>query len=148
MGYDIRELIPHREPMLFIDEIVDASPGDDNGVGNFIKTRKIFAVDDPIFKGHFPKHPILPGVFGLENLAQSGAALVNITCNKTANETIFLFMTVEDCKFRRGIYPQDVLETQVKISKRRGEIFRFTGEITVNGKVATQANFTAKVEVL
>lgn len=140
MDINVKDLIPHREPMLLVDEVVEVENE------KFIHAQRTFKEDDPIFEGHFPGHPVLPGVLGIEALAQAGALLVNISLGKNAKNTLFYFMSVEGSKFRSMILPGDTVDLEVELVKRRGMVFRFSGKASVSGKVATEVSFTAKLE--
>ena len=141
-SYVIEELIPHRSPMLLVDTVLDVTPFE------FIKAERTFAKDDPIFGGHFPGHPVLPGVLGIEALAQAGALLVNISVGKKSHETLFFFMSIEKSKFRLPIYPGDVVTLEVKMVRKRGNVFRFEAQAKLGEKVASEVSFTAKLEEL
>lgn len=138
--YNVKELIPHRDPLLLVDEIVDAE------AYKFIKTTKHVKEDEAVFAGHFPGHPVWPGVYAIEAVAQTGACLVNLSLGKKAKDTIFYFMSVDSAKFRAPISPNDQLDIKVTQEKMRGTIFKFKGELTVKGQVMAQVAFTAKVE--
>lgn len=140
MDINVKDLIPHREPMLLVDDVLTFESE------KSIHAQRVFAEDDPIFKGHFPGHPVLPGVLAIEALAQTGALLVNLSLNKTAKETLFYFMSIESSKFRSMILPGNTVDLNVEMVKRRGTVFRFEGKASVNGKVATEVAFTAKLE--
>jgi len=142
MTYNVTDLIPHRPPMLLVDKVVDV----EKDVS--IHAQRTFSQDDPIFKGHFPGHPVLPGVLGVEALAQTGALLVNISLGKKAHETLFFFMSIEKSKFRLPIYPDDTVDLHVSFGKRRKNIFRFEGVAKIGDKVVTEVSFTAKLEEL
>lgn len=139
-NYNVKELIPHRDPILLVDEIVDAKAHD------FIHAKKWVKEDEEVFKGHFPAQPVWPGVYAIEALAQTGACLVNISLNKKAKDTIFYFMSVDSVKFRAPINPGDVLDVDVQQVKARRDIFKFSGTVKVKGRVMAEATFTAKVE--
>lgn len=140
LNINVKDLIPHREPMLLVDHVVTFENG------KSIHAQRTFKETDPIFKGHFPSYPVLPGVLAIEALAQTGALLVNLSLKKTAKETLFYFMSIENSKFRSMILPNHTLDLNVEMVKRRGNVFRFVGKASVEGKVATEVTFTAKLE--
>lgn len=138
--YIVKELIPHRDPILLVDEIVEAKAFE------YITATKFVRSDDPVFEGHFPNHPVWPGVYAIEAIAQTGACLVNISLEKNASGTIFYFMAVDSVKFRNPVVPNDKLDLKVEMIKNRGTVFKFSGTVSVEGKVAAEICFTAKVE--
>lgn len=137
---DIKELIPHRDPILLVDEIVEVKKFE------FIKAKKIVNKNEEVFKGHFPGHPVWPGVYAIEAVAQAGACLVNLSLKRKAKDTIFYFMSVDSAKFRMPIGPEDVLDIEVKKQRQRGTVFKFEGVVSVSGKLAAEVTFTAKAE--
>ena len=138
--YNVKDLIPHREPILLVDEILEAKPFES------ISAIKNVKEDDPIFKGHFPGFPVWPGVYAIEAVAQTGACLVNLSLNKNAAGTIFYFMSVDSAKFRKPISPNDKLCLEVIQVKQRGTIFKFSGKVFVKEDLVAEVAFTAKVE--
>tara|TARA_R110000868_G_scaffold190862_1_gene434884 strand:- start:186572 stop:187006 length:435 start_codon:yes stop_codon:yes gene_type:complete len=139
-AYNVKELIPHRDPILLVDEIIEAKAFE------YIKAVKHVKEDDEVFKGHFPGYPVWPGVYAIEAVAQTGACLVNLSLEKNAAGTIFYFMSVDHAKFRAPIGPNDKLDLMVSQVKQRGTIFKFKGTVSVSGKVVAEVAFTAKVE--
>jgi 3-hydroxyacyl-[acyl-carrier-protein] dehydratase len=140
-GVQVAERLPHRPPILMVDSVTDWQ------AGKLITTQRYFAAQDVVFKGHFPDNPVMPGVLLVEALAQSAALLVNLTLDKTAQETLFLFMGIESARFRRPLVPQETLNMHVQQLKRRGAVFKFAGEGNVAGKRCVEATFMAKLVV-
>lgn len=138
--YNVKELIPHRDPILLVDEIVEAKPFE------FLNAKKLVKEDDPVLEGHFPGNPIWPGVYAIEAIAQAGACLVNLSLEKDAAGTIFYFMSVDSAKFRSPVKPGDMLDLKVRQIKQRGYVFKFEGDVLVGDKPVAQVAFTAKVE--
>lgn len=135
----LMELLPHRAPMLLIDRMIDIVPNQSaTGV-------KSVSVSEPFFVGHFPGHPIMPGVLIVEAMAQTAGALVMYSMGAKAGDKIVYFMAVDKARFRHPIVPGDQLLLPVKLQKARAPVWRFGGEAYVNGKLCAEAEFTAMI---
>lgn len=134
----VTAVIPHRPPMLLVDEICAFEAEKE------ITCRLTLHEDKPFFSGHFPDYPIWPGVMTVEALAQSAAALVNLTQQKTAEESLFIFMALEQVKFRNPAFPGDTLNLHVTLQQQRGSVYKFDAQAKVHDKVIVTALFTAK----
>lgn len=130
------QLLPHRYPFLLVDRIIDIN-GDESAIGI-----KNVTFNEPHFQGHFPEHPVMPGVLIVEAMAQTaGAICINSTGdNKPA---LVYFMTIDNAKFRRPVVPGDRLEIHVKKTKKRGNIWRFACEALVDGAKVAEAEISA-----
>ena len=135
----IKRLIPHRPPMLMIDRLINVIP-DDSAVGIKKITSK-----DWYFQGHFPKKPVMPGVMIIESLAQTAAALAMHTLNLYDEEKLVYFLGIDEARFRKMVFPEDVLHLEVKKSHRRGPVWKFKGQAKVNGEVVAEAVKTAMI---
>ena len=135
----IMELIPHRYPFLMIDRMVDVVPAESaTGIKNV-------TVNEPCFQGHFPGHPIMPGVLIIESMAQTSAALVVHTLGQAAEGRVVYFMSVDSARFRKPVTPGDVMRINVKKQARRGNVWKFQGEAVVEGVVVAEATYTAMI---
>ncbi|ERI99446.1 3-hydroxyacyl-ACP dehydratase FabZ [Acetanaerobacterium sp. MSJ-12] len=134
----IQEIIPHRNTMLLIDEITELEPGV-RAVG-----RMHLSGDEVFFDGHFPGYPILPGVFTMEALAQTGA--VAILSLPEYKGKIGLFGGLDKVRFKEPVRPGDTLELSVEIIKRRGPIGIGKGVAYVNGKKAASGELTFAIQ--
>lgn len=140
---EIQNLIPHRYPFLLIDRIEHVLLGE-SAVGI-----KNVTLNEWYFQGHFPDHPIMPGVLIIEALAQTAAALVMKTLTvqnggeKPGN--MVYFMSIDEAKFRRPVVPGDVLHLKVVKDRARGHIWKFKGEAWVGDELADEATFTAMI---
>jgi 3-hydroxyacyl-[acyl-carrier-protein] dehydratase len=133
------KMIPHRYPFLLIDRMVDVRH-DHSAVGI-----KNVSVNEPFFEGHFPGHPVMPGVLIIESMAQTAAALVISTLGPEAGIPIVYFMSVENAKFRKPVTPGDQLRLTVAKDRRRGNVWRFHGVGHVDGVVVAEASITAMI---
>jgi 3-hydroxyacyl-[acyl-carrier-protein] dehydratase len=133
------KMIPHRYPFLLIDRMVDVRR-DHSAVGI-----KNVSVNEPFFEGHFPGHPVMPGVLIIESMAQTAAALVISTLGPEAGIPIVYFMSVENAKFRKPVTPGDQLRLTVAKDRRRGNVWRFNGVGRVDGVVVAEASITAMI---
>lgn len=135
----IMEMIPHRYPMLLVDKVTKLT-ADVSAVGI-----KNVTMNEPQFQGHFPRQPVMPGVLIVESMAQTAAVLVVYTLGKDAEGKLVYFMTIDGARFRRPIVPGDVMEIQVTKKHSRGPIWKFRGEVTVDGNLAAEADFSAMI---
>ena len=135
---EIMKMIPHRYPFLFIDRVVDLVL-DETAVGI-----KNVTINEPFFQGHFPDHPIMPGVLIIEAMAQTSAILVIETTGKRAGAIVY-FMTIEQARFRQPVGPGDRLELHVTKQRNRGKVWKFRGEARVDGKLMAEATYSAMI---
>lgn len=150
---EIQKLIPHRYPFLLVDRIEEIDLGI-SAVGI-----KNVSMNEWFFQGHFPDHPIMPGVLIIEALAQTAGALVikslqefkkNATELPHANVSIsekplVYFMSVESAKFRKPVTPGDVLKLKVVKERSHGTVWKFKGNAYVNEVLTSEASFTAMI---
>ena len=135
----IQHAIPHRYPMLMIDRIVDMI-GDQSATGV-----KNVTVNEQFFQGHFPGHPVMPGVLIVEAMAQTAAVLVVETLGPLAAGKLVYFMTIDNAKFRRPVVPGDQLRIHVTKVRSRNNVWRFTGVARVDGVAVAEATFSAMI---
>ena len=133
---ELMKLLPHRYPFLLVDRIVNID-GDSSATGI-----KNVTVNEPHFQGHFPEHPVMPGVLIVEAMAQTAGA---ICIKKLGSETpaLVYFMTIDNAKFRKPVVPGDRVEINVKKIKQRGNIWRFACEAIVDGGKVAEAEIAA-----
>ena len=141
---DIVKLIPHRYPFLLIDRIEDMELGY-SAVGI-----KNVSMNEWYFQGHFPDHPILPGVLIIEAMAQTAGVLVVKTLRElhgadSEKNNLVYFMSIEEAKFRKPVMPGDVLRLKVVKERSRGNVWKFKGEAWVGDTLTDEAVFTAMI---
>ena len=135
---DLLELLPHRYPFLLVDRIIGID-GDTSAIGI-----KNVTANEPHFQGHFPGHPIMPGVLIVEAMAQTAGAICIRSLGAETTSLVY-FMTIDNAKFRRPVVPGDRLELHVRKTKRRGNIWRFACEALVDGAKVAEAEISAMV---
>jgi 3-hydroxyacyl-[acyl-carrier-protein] dehydratase len=135
----IMHAIPHRYPFLMIDRMVEVRKNV-SAVGI-----KNVTVNDNFFQGHFPGHPVMPGVLIIESMAQTAAVLVVETLGPSAAGKLVYFMTIENAKFRRPVIPGDQLRVQVSRERRRGNVWKFRGVARVDDVSVAEATFSAMI---
>jgi 3-hydroxyacyl-[acyl-carrier-protein] dehydratase len=127
----IRDILPHRYPMLLVDRIVEME--EDRVVG-----LKNVTANEPFFPGHFPFYPVMPGVLIIEAMAQVGAVLVLSTIPDREDKLV-LFATIEQAKFRKQVVPGDQLRIEMQVLRRKATVVRMSGKVTVEGKLVAEA---------
>lgn len=133
----IMEMIPHRYPFLLVDKVTDIVKGESaTGIKNV-------TYNEPHFIGHFPSHPIMPGVLIIEAIAQTAALLVVETLEGKTKGKLVYFTSIENAKFRKPVFPGDVLYLMVKIVKNRGDLWKFDAIAEVDGKKVAEASISA-----
>ncbi len=133
---EIQNMLPHRYPFLLVDRILEMEP-EKKAVG-----LKNVTINEPFFEGHFPGNPIMPGVLIVEAMAQ--VAGIMAFSSGVEGDTVY-FMSIERAKFRRPVVPGDQLRLEITRIQQRGNVWKFSGVATVDGKTAAEAEFTAMV---
>lgn len=134
---EILNYLPHRYPFLLVDRIIEIH-GDEKIVGI-----KNVSFNEPFFQGHFPDHPVMPGVLICEAMAQVGAILAHTSRGGMDVKRIFLLTGLDQVKFKRPVVPGDQLRIALTCQKRRGAYWKMQGVATVDDKVAAQALISA-----
>lgn len=134
---EIMDLLPHRYPFLLVDRIVAWEPG------KTIVGLKNVTINEPFFTGHFPGHPIMPGVLIVEALAQTGG----IGALKTlgGEKKLTYFAGIDNCRFRRPVLPGDQLLLKVTITAHKGPVWKMHGEARVGDALVAEADLTALI---
>jgi 3-hydroxyacyl-[acyl-carrier-protein] dehydratase len=135
----IMHAIPHRYPFLMIDRVVDMVRSH-SAVGI-----KNVSVNENFFQGHFPGHPVMPGVLIIESMAQTAAVLVVESLGPEARGRVVYFMSVEGAKFRRPVLPGDQLRIHVTKERSRGNVWKFSAVARVDGVSVAEATYAAMI---
>lgn len=138
----IQEILPHRYPILLVDRVTAMAENES------LDAYKNITITESVFQGHFPGHPIYPGVFIVEGLAQAGGILAYVSMfgqDARNSDKVVYFMGIDGCKFRQPVRPGDVLEYKLAVIKQRGNIWVMRGEAFVDGKLATEAELKAMI---
>jgi len=135
----IMHAIPHRYPMLMLDRMVNVVLNE-SAIGI-----KNVTVNENFFQGHFPNHPVMPGVLIIECMAQTAAVLVVETLGGDAAGRVVYFMTIESAKFRRPVVPGDQLRVHVSKVRHRGNVWKFSAVARVDGTSVAEATYAAMI---
>ncbi len=138
----VKALIPHREPFLFVDSVVSIESG------KKIIAEKVFGENEFFFPGHFPGNPIVPGVIITEAIAQTGGILFNHSFKEELEKSEFsnaYLIGLDSCKFRSPVLPGNKVVFEVELIKRRSRILLFGGRATVDGKKVAEAQVSASL---
>jgi len=133
----IREILPHRYPMLLVDRIEELEPERIVGIKNV-------TVNEPFFMGHFPDFPVMPGVMIIEAMAQVAGVLVLSQIEDRKNKLVLL-ASVNEAKFRKPVRPGDQLRIEMKVAKRKATIAKMFGTASVDGVVVAEAEMMCKL---
>lgn len=139
---EIQDILPHRYPFLLVDRITDMEKG------KSIIGYKNISISEPAFMGHFPGHPIYPGVLILEGMAQAGGVLAlksnDLTQEELAKKVIY-FMSIDGAKFRSPVKPGDKLEYRIEVKKLRGTLIVLDGKAYVDDALVAEAELKAMI---
>ncbi len=140
---EIQEILPHRFPFLLIDRVTDLQ------IGTSIEAYKNVTIGEQIFQGHFPDHPIYPGVMIVEGMAQTGGVLAFKSASKdeqeAAKDKVVYFMSIDKCKFRSPVTPGDRLVYKLEVIKHRGSIWVLDAKAFVDDKLVAEAELKAMI---
>ena len=133
--YEILEYLPHRFPFLLVDKVIDFEPG------KYLVAIKNVSVNEPFFPGHFPHHPVFPGVLIMEALAQAtGLLAFKTTGNKPDGSSLYYFAGIDNARFKQPVKPGDQLRLEVELVKTRRGIWKFKCEAKVDDKLVASAD--------
>ncbi len=140
---DIQNILPHRYPFLLVDRITELTPGE------YIEGLKNISISEPVFQGHFPGHPIYPGVMIIEGMAQAGGVLafksMDITSQEEIENKVVYFMSIDNAKFRSPVTPGDQLMYKISVIKNKGAVWQLDAKAYVDDKIVAQAELKAMI---
>ena len=140
---EIQKILPHRFPFLLVDRVVKIEPS------KYIEAYKNVTIGEQIFQGHFPEHPIYPGVMIIEGMAQAGGILafksMDESGQKDTKDKVVYFMSIDKAKFRSPVKPGDRLVYKLSVIKHRGNIWVLDGKAYVDDKLAAEAELKAMI---
>ena len=134
----IKQLLPHRAPMLFVEKLADIVPRE-SATGY-----KAVSINEPFFMGHFPDKAVMPGVLIVEAMAQTAGALVVHSVSGKTGPAVY-FLTIEKARFRKPVVPGDMLRMPVKKLAQRGPVWKFEGQAFVGDVLCAEAEFSAMI---
>tara|TARA_X000000950_G_C13842164_1_gene630739 strand:- start:36 stop:470 length:435 start_codon:yes stop_codon:yes gene_type:complete len=135
---EIKKLIPHRDPFLFVDTCEIIIPGEHG------KSQKFFSENEYFFKGHFPENPIVPGVIIIEAMAQTAGIVVSYKLREFKEKSV-LFMSVNKAKFRKPIIPNEIVSFEVKFINSVRNVYKFDGTCYRGDTKVSEAEFSAMI---
>jgi len=136
----IQKMLPHRYPFLLVDRITEVKEGE------YVEGYLNISITNQVFQGHFPGHPIYPGVLIIEGMAQAGAILpFTVTKGDDLNDKVVYFMSIDKAKFRKPVLPGDKLVYKISTIKHRGKIWQLKGEAYVDGELVSEAELKAMI---
>lgn len=140
---EIQKILPHRYPFLLVDRITHLTQGES------IEGYKNVSISEPVFQGHFPDHPIYPGVMIIEGMAQAGGVLAFQSLPEEeqvqAENKVVYFMSIDKAKFRAPVTPGDRLVYKLTVIKNKGAVWQLDAKALVDGKVVAQAELKAMI---
>lgn len=132
--YEVMKVLPHRYPFLLIDRVVDYKENE------YLHAYKNVSMNEPFFQGHFPEYPVMPGVLILEALAQAtGILAFQSMDNDPGKDNLYLFVGIDEARFKRQVVPGDQLHLKVKLLKEKRGIWKFEAEAYVDDELAASA---------
>jgi 3-hydroxyacyl-[acyl-carrier-protein] dehydratase len=135
----IERILPHRYPFLLVDRVDEIGP-------DKLVARKLVSRNEPHFNGHFPGHPVMPGVLIIEALAQAGALLAAQLVGFDPATQVIYFMAIDKARFRKPVVPGDLLMLEVVPLRKGGAIWKLRGEAKVDGVVVAEAELLASIQ--
>ena len=135
----IQEMLPHRYPFLLVDKIVELEPG------KRVVGLKNVTINEAFFQGHFPGHPIMPGVLVIEAMAQVGGVLLMRTLNVTPEKKLCYFTGIDRAKFRRPVLPGDQVRFELELLQFKSRNGKMRARAYVEGKLVAEAELSCAI---
>jgi len=136
--HEILKVLPQRYPFLLVDRILET-----DGLTHMVGLKNV-TINEPFFQGHFPDHPVMPGVLLVEALAQVGVILL-LSGDQGRNSKLVYFSGIDKCRFRQPVIPGDQLRIEVRVLKQRNRYFKMMGQALVDGNVAVEAELSCSL---
>lgn len=135
--------LPHRYPMLLVDRVLELVPGES------VAAIKNVTMNEPFFPGHFPHHPVMPGVLIIESLAQAAGLLAFESSGKTASDnSVIYFVGIDNARFKRPVLPGDQMRLEARITRRTRGIWKFAARALVDGQTVCEAELMCTLKDL
>lgn len=134
---EIMNILPHRYPFLMVDRIIAMDPGK-----RIVGTKNV-TINEPFFQGHFPGHPVMPGVLIIEAMAQVAGILAYLSSDEEVRKKVSYFMAIDNARFRKPVLPGDVLRLEMETTLNRRGIWGFNGKAYVEDKLVADADLKA-----
>ena len=136
---EIQKILPHRYPFLLIDKIIDFKPDIS------AHAIKCVSINEPFFQGHFPGHPVMPGVLIVEAMAQTAGVVIINSLAADEQAKMVYFMSIENARFRKPVTPGDTLHIHVSKRAQRGNACKFSAQAKVDGVIVSDASYSAMI---
>jgi 3-hydroxyacyl-[acyl-carrier-protein] dehydratase len=135
---DILKLMPHRYPFLLVDRIIES-----DGIKKMVAIKNV-TINEPFFQGHFPDHPVMPGVLVVEALAQVGVLLL-FSGDENRDSKLVYFSGIDNCRFRHPVVPGDQIRLEIVVLRARDRYFKMKGNAFVDGVLVAEAELSCAV---
>ena len=141
--HQILEHLPHRYPILLVDRVLECDPG------KTIHALKNVSINEPFFQGHYPHHPVMPGVLIIEALAHAAAILSFKTLgNQPSENSVYYFVGIDNARFKKPVSPGDQLNLHVEVVANKRGLWKFRAEARVDGQIAAEADLMCTVRTI
>jgi len=141
--HEIRKYLPHRYPFLLVDRVIGLEPG------KSILAQKNVTINEPFFNGHFPNHPVMPGVLIIEALAQAAAILSFRTMNIYPDpDSVYYFVGIDNARFKKPVTAGDVLKLSVIINRQIRGVWKYTAQALVENQVVAEAELMCTIRAI